>query len=382
MIKKAFMTTKTKKDPSGAAELKKLRARVRALERTEKRLARDLDALRESENIYRATFNNTGTITLIFDENTIITMVNSDFAKRMGYSKREVEGKLSWTEFVAPEDLARLKHYHELRSRDPKLAPRTHEFRIITRAGQMLNIFMTIEIIPGTRLRVASLIDITDRIRAEEAIMQISGAERQKIGQDLHDDLAPHLIGIEVLVKILADSLERTSQADAPLIAKIRTLLNEAISKTRRFAHGLCPVFLAEHGLESALKELSAATTDIYGVPCRFSFGEGVPKYDIDVSTHLYYIAQEAVHNAVKHGRATLIEIAVSAGGADTGLTVRDNGSGYDMSRHPDGIGHKIMQYRSRVIGAYLDIWSAIGTGTRVTVTLVSENGDKGSAIT
>ncbi|MBP7586119.1 MAG: PAS domain S-box protein, partial [Spirochaetes bacterium] len=158
-----------KKEPSKQdllTENRRLRARVAGNEKRCAKLKKRLIELEESEKKYRSIFVNTGTISIVFDENTVITMVNSDFATRMGYSKKEIEGRRSWTEFVVKEDLDRLLRSHRLRSRAPRKAPRHHEFRIVTKRGDILHIFMTIDMIPGTKLRVASLMDITDRIKA------------------------------------------------------------------------------------------------------------------------------------------------------------------------------------------------------------------------
>lgn len=369
------------KKSSSSLTQKTLLSKILKLEKMNARLHNEVFRLKEAENIYRTIFENTGTITLIYDEKTIITMVNSDFAKKMGFSKKEVEGKRSWTEFIAPDDLPRLLFLHQLRGKDPKAAPRSYEFKIITRRGEILHIFATIDMIPGTTLRVASLIDITDRIRAESEIIRISSAERQKIGQDLHDDLAPHLIGIEVLTKILEDKIKINNHNETELISKIRFLIQDAIEKTRRFAHGLCPVFLVEHGLESALRELSATTEKIYRIRCALSFDESLPRFDISTATNIYYIVQEAIHNSIKHGKATEIDIEARLTKETLLITIHDNGIGYESKRKPPGIGQNIMRYRARTIGAGLDLQSKMHRGTTVSLIMPSRyNQQKGSA--
>lgn len=364
------MGTMRNKNITASDEIRRLKSRIKEFEKKEKIYKDDIKELRVSERKYRTIFENTGTITLIFDENTIITMVNTDFAKRMGYSKKEVEGKRSWTEFVIKDDLKRLLKYHALRSNDPAAAPHNHEFRVINRRGEVLNIFMTIDMIPGTKLRIASLIDITDRIRAEEELMNISERERHKIGQDLHDDLAPHLMGIEFLSKILADKLEKNSPADAPQIKKIRALIQEATIKTKRFARGLCPVHLADRGLESSLRELAQSTEEIYGTPCSFTCSYPAFEHDMATSTHIFYIAQEAVHNAIKHGRAGNIAMSLNYDKRSATLAVKDDGKGFDDKTVSYGMGLKIMKYRARMINASLSVKSGPGNGTEVIVLL------------
>lgn len=346
------------------------RKRIRGLARRARELAQGSAALAESERKYRAIFENTGTISIIFNEETTITMVNSDFAQRLGYAKEEVEGKRSWTEFVSPGDLERLLKWHRLRSKDPTAAPHTHEFKVVNRQGDELNIFMTIESIPGTTLRVASLMDVTDRVRAEEELIKISGRERQAIGQDLHDDLLPHLMGIEFLAKILANRIEKKSRAEAPQVQKIRSLIQDAIAKTRGFAHGLCPVFLVEHGLEFSLDHLAKTASAIYGIPCSFTGDNDIPQNGIETSTHLFYIAQEAVHNAIKHGKAANVSIVLARDGAGTILSVTDDGSGFDPASVSGGMGLRIMNHRARIIGAALAVRSEPGRGTTITASL------------
>jgi PAS domain-containing protein len=78
--------------------------------------------LRESENLYRAIFEHTGTATIIIEEDTTISLVNEQFVMMSGYLRREWEGKKSWTAFIVPDDVERMKTYHRLRRIDPTSA--------------------------------------------------------------------------------------------------------------------------------------------------------------------------------------------------------------------------------------------------------------------
>ncbi len=128
--------------------------------------------LKESEEKYRTVFENTGTATAILEEDTTITLVNERFEELSGYSKEEIEGKKSWTEFVVKEDLERMKKYHYSRRKDPDIVPKSYEFRFINREGNIRNIYITIDIIPGTKKSVASLLDITERQKAEQNLKE------------------------------------------------------------------------------------------------------------------------------------------------------------------------------------------------------------------
>ncbi len=125
-------------------------------------------ALVESEEKYRSIFENTGTATLIIEEDTIISMVNTQFEKLSGYSKDEIENKMKWTDFVVPEDLERMKEYHIARRKAGEKPPAEYEFHFIDRKGEIKNIFLKVGIIPDTKKSIASLIDITERKQIEE----------------------------------------------------------------------------------------------------------------------------------------------------------------------------------------------------------------------
>ena len=152
------------------------------------------EALRESEDRYRTIFESTGTATIISDEDMTILMVNSEFENLSGYSKKEIEGKKSWTKFVVQDDLEILKKYHRLRRIDPNSAPRNHEFRFKDRHGNFRYVFATVAMIPGTKRGVASFMDITNLKRAEEqllikqkleGVIEMAGAACHEINQPL-----------------------------------------------------------------------------------------------------------------------------------------------------------------------------------------------------
>jgi len=126
------------------------------------------EALRESEDRYQSIFKNTGTGMVIIEEDGVISLANSEFEKLSGYKRHEIEGKKNWKEFTEKSDLERMIQQHRLRRVDPGLVEKKYEFRLVRRDGHIRNVYLTIDIIPGTRKSVASLLDITDRKEAEE----------------------------------------------------------------------------------------------------------------------------------------------------------------------------------------------------------------------
>ena len=126
--------------------------------------------LKESEERYRTVFENTGTATVIIEEDTILSLANTEFEKLTGYSKKEIENKMKWTDFVIPEDLKRMIKYHIARRKAGERPPTEYEFRMTDKKGNIKNIFVKAALISGTKKSVASLIDITDRKQTQENI--------------------------------------------------------------------------------------------------------------------------------------------------------------------------------------------------------------------
>lgn len=347
------------------AELEELRERTHRYLQIEEELT-------HSENFYRTLFENSGTATIVIEEDTTISMMNSDFANFTGYSRDEIIGH-TWTRYVAEDDVPRLLEYHAKRREDPAAAPRNYEFKIRNKDGGLLHVYMTIAMIPGTRQSIASMVDITAIKQLEKEVLDISERERQKIGYELHDDLGQHLIGIDVMTKVLRTKLESISLEEARYASEINLLVKEAIEKTRRLARGLCPVHLTSHGLESSLEELAASTSSIFNILCTFDCPRHIPIRDNTLATHLYYIAKESIHNAIEHGKSTKIWIELLNNSGNISLSILDDGIGMKDTSKASGIGLRIMNYRARMIGASLRIESDKGSGTLVTCTFNQE---------
>jgi PAS domain S-box-containing protein len=130
------------------------------------------ESLRQSETEYRALFETTGHAKAIIEEDMTISRINKEFELISGYSRVEMEGKKKWTEFVAKDDVKRIREYHRLRRVNQKAVPRSYEFQYLTKKGELRNGFVTVDLIPGTKKSIASIVDITDRKHAEEELRE------------------------------------------------------------------------------------------------------------------------------------------------------------------------------------------------------------------
>ena len=147
--------------------------------------------------------------------------------------------------------------------------------------------------------------------------------------------------------------------------------LQDAITRAREMARGLSPVDRDEGGLEAALEELAASTARLTGARCSFLCGEPPLVRDNVLAVHLFRITQEAINNALRHGRAKTIIIALEASHGELVLRVSDDGTGFDPAqRDGGGMGLNIMRYRSDAVGGTLEIYSNVPTGTVVACTM------------
>jgi PAS domain S-box-containing protein len=163
-------------------------------------------ALRESEEKYRTVFENTGNATIIVEEDTIISLVNTKFEVLSCYTKEEIEGKKSWTEFYVEDDLDKMKEYQRTVRMNPMAAPVTYEVRFLDRQGNSKDILLSVSMIPGTKKTVESLIDITERKKLEEQMFQTEklasiGTLAAGVAHEINNPLAVILGFAEILIE-------------------------------------------------------------------------------------------------------------------------------------------------------------------------------------
>lgn len=150
------------------------------------------EALLRSENLYRTIFETTGTATIIIEDDMTISLINSESEKLLGYPKDKIEGKVKWDSVVAPEDLESMKGYHIARRLIPDNAPSSYEFSLLRPNGERRDVVLTIAMIPGTNQSVTSMLDITDRKKADEAL-QLSEARYRAVVEDQTEVICRYL---------------------------------------------------------------------------------------------------------------------------------------------------------------------------------------------
>jgi PAS domain S-box-containing protein len=211
-------------------------------------------------------------------------------------------------------------------------------------------------------------IEMADRKRLERRVLESTEREQQRIGQDLHDGLCQLLAGIKFRAASLEAELRQRDLPQAGELREIEKLISQAIHQGHGLARGLNPVQLPRQGLGTALKALAASVEAAFGVACVCDFTRPVGIADQVAANHLYRIVQEAIHNAIKHGRARTITIRLRKDAGGLALTIKDDGAGLPAETdHEPGMGLQNMRARADMMGASFDIRSGDTGGAEVT---------------
>lgn len=331
-------------------------------------IRRQLDLEARLKERYQDLFENANDMVYTHDLGGRITSINQAGETLLGRDRASVM-KSSLLDFIVPEQRAAATQWLE-HIRDGT-APATLEWDFITPGGERVRLEICTRLIEreGQQVEVEGIArDVTERRRLEKEILEISTREQHRIGHDLHDGVCQQLAGIGFLSDILADKLQELNLPEAAAAQSISQLVNQANKQTRGVARGLFPVRLEENGLVSALEELVANAGGYLNTRCEFRCSETIAIHDHTVAHHLYYVAQEAILNAVKHGKANRVEVELTAnGGGGYRLAVRDNGIGISPGKTSGpGMGIRIMKYRARMMGAELTVQRHPGGGTEV----------------
>lgn len=324
------------------------------------------EILRNSEKNFRTLIDKILDVILIVDQDGILHYLSPSVQRALGYSADQMEGRNLY-DYLLPGDLEIVREAlnESLRS----VLEKPVEFRLRDSLGKAKT-FEAVGVpftdpLDGGRV-VLTARDITERKYLENEILEAGDRERIRIGQDLHDGLGQQLTGIAFLAKALQKKLGTRQSKALEDASKIVRLVNEAAQQARQIAQGLFPAELDSKGLGTALERLAAATHKMFDVDCNFTCvnGAAIPHSQ---ALHLFRIAQEAVNNALKHGKARKIRLGLVSKRGQVILTVTDNGVGISGGKGKEGLGLHTMHYRAKLIGATLDIQKAVGGGTRVT---------------
>jgi PAS domain S-box-containing protein len=352
-----------------------LRAKVSVfveLHRKTRELEQVNASLSESEQRMRAILDTANDAIITIDAGGTMQRVNPAAENIFGYAMAEMIGQNVGMLLPASlrDEYARLISQPRGTERR-RFGGSSREIQGLRKDGLVVPLEVAVsELVPGNMF-TGIIRDISRRKELEREVTEVAAAEQRRIGQELHDGVSQELTGLSMLAAALQERLHGTAPATETLANRVLEGLANVQKHVRAVSHGLIPVDVDAEGLRAALEDLSGRVHQQTGVACAFHSPRSVLVKDSLTATHLYHIVQEAVNNALRHGRAGRIDIHLRARPESLILTVSDDGVGIaaDANRR-DGVGLRLMRYRAGLIGGVLQIRPGQDQGTQVTCTL------------
>lgn len=220
---------------------------------------------------------------------------------------------------------------------------------------------------------------LEERKRLETELLEIAENERRRIGFDLHDDLGQKLTGMLLIARALEQRLTREGHKETEEVQRICELIEQSVNHTHNLAHHFSSLDATGGDLAEVMNGLSATVEKMFGIPCECTMKGEIPALPENTSAQFYKIAQEAVSNAIKHGKATCVWISITGNAQKLVFTIKNDGIPFSPPANPKArMGLRTMNYRANTIGATFDIKPNQKNGTIVTCVLpLNKNGVK-----
>lgn len=331
----------------------------------EQRLREEFD---EQARFNKALLTEAPVCILVLATDGTILQINPATEQLTGYKSKQLVGKHLWKSGLIDEDqvVESQARFRTLLAGSTRV---NSTLRIFTKSGgiRIVEAQSTAALRPDGKplCIIATAMDVTEQKRLEAEVIRVAEQEQMRIGNDLHDGVGQTLTGILSLTEALESTLVGEAAKEA---RRIRELVIDAVDQVRQLSHGLSPAAVKHRGLAASLRLLARQTsnTRIY---CTAEIELEPVFKDHEVETHLFRIAQEAVANAMKHGKPKKITISLRRVSGTSGLMeIRDDGSGFthQKSRRGEGIGIAVMRYRCGLFGGTLEITTPPSGGASV----------------
>lgn len=349
-------------------------------EQLERKLAEQAAALQRSQEWIRSLLDAAGDAIITVDRRGVITDANPACQRIFCYSECALIGRtldlLLPQGFDADDPSSALKQLIAGAPADPVRSMQQWIGR--RSSGDVFPVELRVTEIDHRQIFLVIVRDITGRKELERQVLDASSREQRRIAQDLHDELGQELTGLRYMALNLVETLSvhdgglDEHDIAAALAQRIASGIATAQQHLRGAIRGIMPVDVDAEGLEAALRGLAERTNRYGKTICRLLCNNPVRLEDNAVATQLYRIAQEAVTNAVKHGRASQIYVRLESDAESVTLSVSDDGPGIDVaSSFSGGWGLRIMQYRAGLIGAELKVQRKEPRGTVIICSLL-----------
>ncbi|MDQ2934220.1 MAG: GAF domain-containing protein [Chloroflexota bacterium] len=353
------------------AELLKLLADQAAIAITNAELYEQLTA---SEERYRFLVDTSPDIVWSVDAEGRFTFFSDSLERRTGWKQEQMLGT-HFSAFMNPDALPVAQAAWQQLREDPHAEQRLRiELPLADGRRAPVEITMIGTVEEGRYVGAhGSVRDITERERLEadlrgQAAELAAGQERAHLARELHDSVTQALFSMGLTARSLEILLDKDPMAAREKLAELRDLQRDALAEMRTLIFELRPSSLEQDGLVQAIRNHASAVGARTGLAVTVE-AEPVERLALDAEEALYRIAQESLHNVVKHAGASVAHIRVEQDSGAVVLTVVDDGEGFDPEQVSRGhLGLVGMRQRAEQVGAQVGIASKPGAGTRVTV--------------
>ena len=217
---------------------------------------------------------------------------------------------------------------------------------------------------------------LEERKRLENELLEIAENERRRIGFDLHDDLGQKLTGMLLIARALEQRLTCEVHPEAEEAKRICELIEQSVHHTHNLAHHFSSIDATGGDLAEVLNGLAATVVKMFGIPCEFAIKGEIPALPENTSAQFYKIAQEAISNAIKHGKASCVWMSVLCNPHKLVFTIKNDGVPFSPPANPKArMGLRTMNYRANTIGATFEIKPNQKNGTIVSCVLPLKSG-------
>ncbi len=305
---------------------------------------------------------------------------NAAFSETMGYSIKQVIGKTPWEiGLMDAAETARSKERFARLLRGERNPPADSRLRTKDGKWRSVELRSTATCKPDGSLDriVITGTDMTERYRLQQEVLRVVEQEQARVGHDLHDGVGQTMTGIVSLLEALEADLQGEPRQQAQ---RIHELLRQSVSEVRRMSHGLSPTSVKYRGLVGALQLLAETVRTNFRTPCLCEVDASIAIQNNDIEAHLFRIAQEAVNNALRHGKPSKVKLSLQhVNQTECELRIEDDGAGLKKTKggKPGGIGVRVMDYRANLIGARLTVKAKPRRGVVVICRFPYEPGKK-----